>query len=166
MQRSLERREINAFGLVIWRTMVKVKRLLSFWNTSVLLLNKNWPYGELFMSEEKQLTNSCLWGETLLLLTVNLWALCSYKLSVFLFSRLKFRFRNSIELEVNKQLEKLSSHIDLSGEIMPRKLIQAALGNADQLIYSPLFVLRKKTHRSKEAFKAEQKGKPNKQNFL
>lgn len=46
----------------------------------------------------------------------------------FLFSRLKFRFRNSIELEANKLLEKLLSHIDLSDEIMPRKLMQAALG--------------------------------------
>ena len=80
------------------------------------------------MSEEKQLTNSGLQGELLLLMTVNLWALHSYKLSIFLFSRLKFRFRNSIELEANKLLEKLLSHIDLSDEIMPRKLIQAALG--------------------------------------
>lgn len=56
-------------------------------------------------------------------MTVNLWTLHSYKLSIFLFSRLKFRFRNSMELEANKLLEKLLSHIDLSDEIMPRKLI-------------------------------------------
>ena len=80
------------------------------------------------MSEEKQLTNSGLQGELLLLLTVNLWALHSYKLSIFQFSRLKFRLRNSIELEANKLSEKVLSHIDLHDEIMPRKLIQAALG--------------------------------------
>lgn len=80
------------------------------------------------MSEEKHFTNSGLQGELLLLMTANLWALHSYKLPIFLLSRLKFRFRNSIELEVNKLLEKLLSHIDLSDEIMPRKLIQAALG--------------------------------------
>lgn len=80
------------------------------------------------MSEEKQLTNSGLQGELLLLMTVNLWALRAYKLSIFLFSRLKFRFRNTIKLEANKLLENLLSHIDLSDEIMPRKLIQAALG--------------------------------------
>jgi len=39
MQQTLERREINVLDLVIWRTVVKVQILLSFWNTSNLLLN-------------------------------------------------------------------------------------------------------------------------------
>lgn len=106
------------------------------------------------MSEEKQLTNSGLWEKLLLLMTVDVWVLHS----VFLFSSLKFRFRNSTELEVNKLLEKLLSHIDLSDEIMPRKLIQAALGEcwSTDLFTS---VCSKQNHMSTEAFKAEQKAK-------
>lgn len=61
-------------------------------------------------------------------MTVNVWALHLYSLSIFLFGRWKLRFRNGVELNPNQLLEKLLSHIDLGGEIMPRKLIQAALG--------------------------------------
>lgn len=46
----------------------------------------------------------------------------------FVPDRWTLKFRKSMELKPNKMLYKLLSHVDLSGEIMPRKLMELALG--------------------------------------
>lgn len=50
----------------------------------------------------------------------------------FLPDRWTLRFRESMELKPNKMLYKLLSHVDLSGEIMPRKLMELAPGTPIQ----------------------------------
>lgn len=50
----------------------------------------------------------------------------------FVPDRWTLKFRKNIELKPNKMLYKLLSHVDLSGEIMPRKLMELALGTPMQ----------------------------------